>query len=259
MDIKIPFWKNKVAIVTGACHGIGGQVTKDLVNIGMTVIGFEPTIERLAEMLEKFEKWGPVEGQLIPCKCDISNGADLKNAFEGIVAAHGGVDLLINNAAIGKEGLISTSDIEDMITVTNVNFYGLLACTRFAIESMSRRNVPGQIININSICGHYMPPFAEPKINMYIASKRMMTVLNALLRNEIKQLNIKIKVTSISPGLVRTGIFKTAGIKFLDEDFFNSNPHLTTKDVSNVILMILSAPRRIHVNEVIFHALHEIY
>lgn len=259
MDIKIPFWKNKVAIVTGACHGIGAQITKDLVKMGMTVIGFEPLEKRLAEMLENLEEWGPVEGQLIACKCDISNDTDLKNAFEGIVATYGGVDVLINNAAIGKEGLISTSQIEDMITVTDVNIYGLLACTRFAIQSMNSKNVPGQIININSICGHYMPNFAEPKINMYIASKRMMTVLTALLRKELKQMKNKIKVTSISPGLVRTGIFKSAGVKFLNDNFFNNNPHLTTKDVSNVILMILSAPQSIQVNEVIFHALHEIY
>lgn len=253
------FWKNKVAIITGACHGIGAQITEDLVKIGMIVIGFEPTEDRVAEMLGKLQEWGPVEGQLIACKCDVSKDGDLKNAFEGIVAAYGGVDVLINNAAIGKDGLISTGDIEDMIRVTDVNIYGLLACTRFAIESMSRKNVPGQIININSICGHYMPPFAEPRINMYIASKRTMTVLNALLKKEIKQLNKKIKVTSISPGIVRTGIFKTAGVEFLDDNFFNSNPHLTTKDVSNTVLMILSAPRSIQVNEVIFHALHEIY
>lgn len=55
MDIKISSWKNKIAIVTGACHGIGAQITKDLVNIGMTVIGFEPTERRLAEM----QKWDP--------------------------------------------------------------------------------------------------------------------------------------------------------------------------------------------------------
>lgn len=259
MDLNLNFWKNKVAIVTGACHGIGAQIAEDLVRIGMIVIGFEPTEERVGQMLEKVDAWGNVEGQLVPCKCDVSKDEDLRHAFEGIVAAYGGVDVLINNAAIGKEGLICTGDIQDMKNVVDVNIYGLIACTHFAIESMSKRGISGQIINVNSICGHYMPPFAEPKINMYIASKRTMTVLNTLLKNEIKLQNHKIKVTSISPGIVRTGIFKTAGIEFFDEDFFNKNPHLTTKDVSNVVLMILAAPRGIQVNEVIFHALHEIY
>lgn len=259
MDLNLAYWKNKVAIVTGACHGIGAQITEDLVRIGMIVIGFEPTQERVMQMFEKMATWGNIDGQLIPCKCDISKDDDLKNAYEGIVAAYGGVNLLINNAAIGKEGLISTGDIEDMQNIVDVNIYGLIACTRFAIESMAKKEIAGQIININSICGHYMPPFAEPKINMYIASKRTMTVLNTLLKNEVKLLKLKIKVTSISPGIVRTGIFKTAGVEFLDEEFFNKNPHLTTKDVSNVVRMILAAPRSIQVNEVIFHALHEIY
>lgn len=253
------YWKNKVAVVTGSAHGIGAQITEDLVKIGMIVIGFEPTEERIDEMLSKLNDWGSVEGQLIACKCDVSKDEDLKNAFEGIIAAYGGIDLLINNAAIGKEGLICTGSIQDFKEIIDTNIYGLITCTRFAIESMVKRNISGQIININSICGHYMPPFAEPKINLYIASKRTMTVLNTLLKNEFKGLNRKIKVTSISPGIVRTGIFKTAGISFLDEEFFENNPHLTTKDVSNVVLLILAAPRGIQVNEVVFHALHEIY
>nr|XP_021184473.2 farnesol dehydrogenase [Helicoverpa armigera] len=256
---NMEYWKNKVAVVTGAAHGIGGQITEDLAKIGMTVIGFEPVRDRLNDMMDKMNEWGKFDGQVIPCKCDVSKDEDLKNAFEGIVATYGGVDVLINNAAIGKEGLICTGAIQDFKNIVDTNIYGLINCTRYAIESMMKKNGSGQIINVNSICGHYMPPFAEPKINMYIASKRTMTVLNTLLKNEFKSLNRKIKVTSISPGIVRTGIFKTAGIHFLNEEFFDKNPHLTTKDVSNVVLMILAAPRNIQVNEVIFHALHELY
>lgn len=255
---NLEYWKYKVAIVTGAGHGIGAEIAQDLIDIGMTVIGFEPTENRVAEMCEKFASSKGI-GQLVPCKCDVSKDQDLKNAFEGIVDAYGGVDVLINNAAIGKEGLISTGDISDLKNVIDVNIYGLIACTRFAIQSMSKKEEAGLIININSICGHYMPPFAEPKINMYIASKRTMTVINKLIKDELKTLKCKVRVTSVSPGIVRTGIFKTAGIKFLDEEFFEKNPHLTTKDVSNVVLMILAAPRTVQVNEVIFHALHELY
>lgn len=251
--------KNKVVVITGAAHGIGAQIAEDLVKVGMIVIGFEATDEKVKDMLIKMNSWGSFEGQLIPCKCDVSKEEDLKNAFEGVVEAYGGTDVLINNAAIGKEGLISTGVIQDLIDVVDTNIYGLIACTRYAINSMVKKDVLGHIININSICGHYMPPFAEPKINMYIASKRTMTVLNTLLKNEFQLLNRKIKVSSISPGIVRTGIFKTAGINFINEEFFQKFPHLTVKDVSTVVLLVLSAPRGIQVNEIIFHALHEIY
>ncbi|XP_037970688.2 farnesol dehydrogenase [Plutella xylostella] len=253
------FWKNKVAIVTGAAHGIGAQIAEDLVKEGMTVIGLEPTDESIGQMMEKIERWNKSDGQLVPCKCDVSKEEEVKRAFDGLVDAYGGVDLLVNNAAIGKDGMLCTGHTEDFKQVIDVNIFGLMVCTRYAVQSMKNRNKKGHIININSICGHYMPPFAEPRVNMYIASKKTMTVINKLLKNEFTNSNADIKVTSISPGIVRTGIFKTAGVEFLNEEFFNKNPHLTTKDVSDVVLMILKMPRQVQVNEILFHALHEIY
>lgn len=252
------YWKNKVAIVTGAGQGIGAQITEDLVKIGMTVIGFEPTEEKVYKMMDNTLDWGKPKGQLIPCKCDISKDEDLIHAFNGIVRHLNGVDLLINNAAIGKEGLISTGDIKDFKNITDVNIYGLMACTGLAIASMQNKD-GGQIININSICGHYMPNFKEPTINMYIASKRSMTAFSQTLSEECKLLKQNIKVTSVSPGMVRTGIFKTAGISFIDDDFFEKNPHLTVQDVSTVVMKVLALPRSVQVKEIMFHALHEIY
>lgn len=100
------YWNKKVAVVTGAANGIGAQIAEDLAKAGLIVIGFEPTEEKVDDILVKLNKLGKIEGQLIPCKCDISNGEELKHAFEGIVKTYGGVDVLINNAAIGKEGFI---------------------------------------------------------------------------------------------------------------------------------------------------------
>lgn len=252
-------WKNKVAIVTGAGQGIGAQITKDLVKIGIKVIGFEPSEEKAGQMLENMRSWGKVEGQLVPCKCDISNDDDLKKAFEGIVVTYGGVDLLINNAATGKEDLISTGNIQNMKDTIDVNIYGMIACTRMAIESMKKKGIRGQIININSISGHYMPSFAKPMINVYIASKKAMTAFNEVLRHELQQANLNINVTSISPGIVKTDLFKNAAVSFINDEFFDTNPHLTVQDVSNTILMILTAPRSICIKDMIIHALHEIY
>ncbi|XP_030020199.2 farnesol dehydrogenase-like [Manduca sexta] len=250
------FWRNKVAVITGAAEGIGAKVAEDLVKEGMTVIGFEPSMKKIEQMFDNIANWGKVYGQLIPCLCDISKDDDLENAFKGIVATYGGVDLLINNAAIGKDGFLCTGNIDDFRKIVNVNIYGTIACTRHAIQSMKKKKY-ALIININSICGHYMPSFENPTINMYIASKATMTALNTLLNEEFKLLNRNIRATSISPGIVRTGIFKSAGIQFIDDKYFEGNPHLTTKDVSDIILMVLSAPRNLRVNEIIFHALHQ--
>lgn len=252
------FWKNKVAIITGAGQGIGAKISEDLVKIGMIVIGFEPTEEKVHKMINNAENWGAAEGQLVPYMCDISKDDDLIHAFESIVKHHGGVDLLINNAAIGKEGLISTGDINDFKEITDVNIYGLMACTRLAIASMLSK-YGGQIININSICGHYMPNFLKPTINMYIASKKSMTAFSQTLSEECKIMKQNIKITSLSPGMVRTGIFKTAGISFVDNDFFEKNPHLTVQDVSTVVMKVLGLPHTVQVKEIMFHALHEIY
>ncbi|XP_062525671.1 farnesol dehydrogenase [Bombyx mori] len=248
-------WKNKAAIVTGAGQGIGAQITEDLIKAGMTVIGFEPTQAKLTPLFNLADKYSELNNQLIPCKCDISNDNDLKNAFEGIVKLYGGVDLLVNNAAIGKAGMISTGNLEDLNNVIDVNIYGLIACSRHAIDSMKNKG-KGHIVNVNSICGHYMPSFSEPVMNVYIASKRSMTVFTKTLREELKMINSKIKITSVSPGIVKTGIFKSAGVGFIDDAFFCDNSHLTVKDVSEVILMILSSPRTVNITEIIFRGLH---
>lgn len=250
-------WKNKVAVVTGAGGGIGAQIAEDLVKIGMTVIGFEPTIEKVAIMLDNVQDWNTKQGQLVPCTCDISKVEDLRNAFEGIVSAYGGVDLLINNAAIGKEGLISTGSIEDMKKIIDVNIKGLIACTRFAIDSMKTKDSVGRIININSVCGHYMPKFPKPTVNLYIASKKAMTEFTRQLRKEFKLFNYNINVSSISPGIVKTNIFETSGIDFIDSEYFENTPHLTVKDVSEIILMMLLTPNTLKIKEIVFHALND--
>ncbi|KAJ0176779.1 hypothetical protein K1T71_007958 [Dendrolimus kikuchii] len=252
------FWRNKVAVITGAGRGIGAQIAKDLVKNGMIVIGFEPSEEKFKYILDDMLLWGNVDGEFIHQVCDISNQEQLKHSFEEINRAFGGIDILFNNAVISSAGMISTGNLELLKRSADVNIFGLIACTRLAIESM-RKKKTGLIVNVNSICGHYMPNFAEPTLNLYVVSKRAMTILNTLIRNELKISDSKIRITSISPGIVRTDIFGNSGAKFIDRKFLEQNPNMSIEDVSNIVLKILTTPRNVLVKEIIFHALHEIY
>lgn len=252
------FWKNKVAVITGAGRGIGAQIAKDLVKNGMIVIGFEPSEDKFKYILDDMVLWGDSEGQFIHHVCDVSNPEQLKHAFEELMKMYGGIDILFNNAITLTPEMISTGNVENMERSISVNIFGLIACTRLAIESM-RKKGGGLIVNINSICGHYMPNFAEPILNIYVVAKRVMTFLNRLIRNELKTSDSKIRVTSISPGIVRTDIFEDRGIRFIDKKFLESHPHLAVEDVSNIVLYILKAPANVYIKEIIFHALHEIY
>ncbi|GBP30890.1 Farnesol dehydrogenase [Eumeta japonica] len=252
-------WRRKIAVVTGAGAGIGERIADDLIKAGMTVICFEPTQAKVDAMCKKLECQEKSTGQLVPCRCDISKEYDLKAAFEGIVDVYKGVDLLVNNAAVGMNDLMSTGNLDNFKKIIDVNIYGLIACTRYAIQSMAKHKKCGYIININSICGHYMPPLPEPKFNVYIATKQAMTAATTLLRNEIKASGAKIKVTSLSPGVVRTGVFKAVKMDFMNDEFLEKNPTLSPQDVSEVVHMVLSMPRGVQINEIIFHALHEIF
>lgn len=250
------FWKYKLAIVTGAGEGIGEQIAKDLVKHGLKVIGLECSREK-AIKINTFPESNLWSKKLVGIKCDIAIDDDLDRTFKFIEENYGPVHLLVNNAAIGKAGLTVSSDVNTLKNIFEVNVYGLIACTRLAIKSMKDHNVEGLIININSICGHYMPPFEEPKTNAYLLSKRIMTTYSKLLKKEL--CNTKIKVTSLSPGIVKTNIFKTSGLDFINNEFFEKNPHLTVLDVSNVVLMVLEMNIGLQINEIIFHALNELY
>lgn len=252
-------WLSKVAVVTGAGSGIGEKIAGDLVRNGLIVFGFEPTEEKVTAMIRK--RSTETINLFIPLKCDISNDEDLRKAFSGIIKDYGGVDLLVNNAAIGTDGMISTGDVADLNKfeeIIEVNMYGLVACTKFALQSMMKKDTTCHIININSICGHYMPSLSSPRFNVYIASKRFMTALNNLLEKEVLSENNKhIKVTSISPGIVKTNVFKSAGSSVITEEYFEKNPYLTPEDVSHIVLMALSVSKYINIKEVIVHALNE--
>ncbi|PSN29530.1 Farnesol dehydrogenase [Blattella germanica] len=90
-------WTGRVAVVTGTSSGIGAAIAKELVKKGVKVVGIARRVERV-EALSKSLK--SEKGELHPLKCDITKDDEIKKAFAWVKSNLGGVDILVNNAAV---------------------------------------------------------------------------------------------------------------------------------------------------------------
>lgn len=191
-------WEGKVAVVTGASSGIGAAIVVDLVKAGMTVVG----LARRKERVEELRSQVPVDAsdKLYSYKCDVSNDAEVVDAFAWISTKFGAIHVLVNNAGISRPSAITDEgNEEDLKSVLQTNLWGVVICTKKAVEIMKREKVVGgHIININSVAGHSVIdpyPQAKQQINVYSASKFGVTALTETLRQEFRFDNLGYKVT----------------------------------------------------------------
>ncbi|XP_044261217.1 farnesol dehydrogenase-like [Tribolium madens] len=196
MVLSMDRWVGKVAIVTGASSGIGAAIADALVSKGLIVVG----IARRTDLIENRAKHLK-NGKLYAVKADMTQEKDILDAFKWVLDNLGPVHILINNAGFAKEGYLSEGDTETWRKILNINVLGLCIATREAVKIMRTKGINGHIIHINSILGHSIN---TPKVNVYPATKFGVTALTETLRQELMSFESKIKVTSISPGLVAT-------------------------------------------------------
>ncbi|CAD7079074.1 unnamed protein product [Hermetia illucens] len=236
-------WQNKVAVVTGASSGIGAAVVKDLLEAGLIVAGLARRYERMTALRNSL----PAEQQsrLHPIRCDVSNEEDVKQAFGWIENNLGGTDILVNNAGIAKGGvcLITPDNTAPIREIIETNVMGVVYCTREAFNSMKSRNFDGHIVIVNSIAGHQVWNFMNTglsSLNIYAPSKFAVTAMTETYRQEFANAGTKVKITSISPGLVDTEIIS---------DKMRDKPILQPEDISNAILFAISTPPHVQIHE----------
>ncbi len=138
-----------VAVVTGAAGAIGTALTATLTDAGYDVVGLDlPEAcppERLAS--------GAMVG------CDITDDAEVRAVFERIVADHGRIDLLVNNAGISAIGAFDDHDVETHRQVLAVNHLGSVSCTQAALPAL--RQSRGHVVVVSSVAG-FAPVVGRP-------------------------------------------------------------------------------------------------
>ncbi|CAG9771319.1 unnamed protein product [Ceutorhynchus assimilis] len=235
----------KVAIVTGSSSGIGKAIAEALVKNGVKVAGLARRVERIEEHSKQLSD---EKGKLHAFKCDVTDQEEIISTVKEITEKLGPIDILVNNAGLGRATNIIDGDIQKWRTILDTNVLAVAIFIKEVIANMKLHKTKGHIININSILGHRVIDL--PVINVYPASKHAITALTETVRLEINREKLPIKITSLSPGYVKTEII-------MSEEFANEAnvedpktlPGLEAQDIADGALYILSTPDHVNVNE----------
>jgi len=190
-----------VVAITGASRGIGRAVAHAAAAKGAKV----GLMARSADDLEKV--LGSIDTTGATAVADVADRASVESALESLTAALGPIDVLVNNAGIGKYASVLDTDVEDFERLVRVNYFGAVYATKAVLPGMVARR-RGHIVNVSSIVGRIGTPFEAA----YSASKFALTGLSEALAVEVEPFNIG--VSMVSPGPVATDFFDTRGVPY---------------------------------------------
>jgi NAD(P)-dependent dehydrogenase (short-subunit alcohol dehydrogenase family) len=189
-----------IALVTGTSSGIGLATAVSLARGGHTVIATMRNLESAGD-LQKI-----VAAEKLPvtlAALNVDDDASVENALGKVLAEHGRLDVLVNNAGIGGGGSVEESSTARFREVMETNFFGALRCIKAVVPGMRQRR-QGSIVNVTSVNGRLaLAPSAA-----YCASKFALEALSECLAQEMKAFNVRVAI--VEPGVIATPIFSKA-------------------------------------------------
>ncbi|KAH1007807.1 hypothetical protein HUJ04_005000 [Dendroctonus ponderosae] len=231
MVLTLERFIGKVAVVTGASAGIGAAIVEELVKNGLIVAGLARRINKIEKIAHKLSGQ---KGTLCAFKCDLTEESQIIATVEEVIGTLGPISILINNAGLSQHTSLLRGETKKWKTVLDTNILGLCIVTREVAQNIIANKTAGHIIHINSVLGHVVLDI--PGLNMYGPTKYAVTSLAETLRLEINREKLHVKVTSISPGYVKT--------EFQDIAEFGElpMPALHPADVADAVIYALSTP-----------------
>jgi NAD(P)-dependent dehydrogenase (short-subunit alcohol dehydrogenase family) len=185
-----------VTLVTGANSGIGRAAALHLAGLGHTVYGAMRDLSRGDKLASMAEGAGVV---VHPIQLDVTDDVSVRTAVASVVATEGRLDVLVNNAGLGHNGVTEDLDIDEGKAIFDVNYWGVIRCVQAALPAM-RDQGSGVILNVSSVTGR----IAALANTAYASSKWAVECLSDALAQETAPFGIRIKI--VEPGVTRTAI-----------------------------------------------------
>lgn len=196
-------FRGRVVVITGGSRGLGLVIARQLAAEGAKLCLLARNEAELARAREQLTALG---AEVMTVRCDVRRRADLRAAVDQILDRWAAVDVLINNAGVIQVGPLEHMTTEDFENAMATHFWGPLHLMYETVPAMRRRGF-GRIVNISSIGGRVAVPHLAP----YAASKFALAGLSDAVRSELDQYGIR--VTTVAPGLMRTGSPRNADVK----------------------------------------------
>lgn len=195
----------KIVLVTGASRGIGKAIAQRFADEGHFVIG-TATSEKGADAISEYLSESGGIGRVL----DVCSDEDIDKLFEEIDSVYGGINVLVNNAGITKDGLLMRMKDEDWASVIDTNLTSIYRMSRRAVRGMMKAR-HGRIINITSVVGQ----MGNAGQTNYAATKAGVEGFSRALAREIGSRGVT--VNCVAPGFVETDMTEE-----LDERLINS-------------------------------------
>lgn len=195
--------KHRVVLITGGSRGLGLELARAFGERGARLALLARDADELERAAEELKGRG-IEVVTLPC--DVMDEEQARGAVEEVVRRLGALDVLVNNAGVIDVGPLEHMQLEDFRQAMDTHFFGPLVLTLAARDPLAARK-RGRIVNITSIGGRVSVPHLLP----YTASKFALVGLSEGLRVELA--NEGISVTTVVPGLMRTGSPRRAEVK----------------------------------------------
>jgi 3-oxoacyl-[acyl-carrier protein] reductase len=186
--------KDKVALITGASQGIGRDTAFALSEAGAKVAVAARNEEKLAALVQDISAKG---GEAFAVKMDVADADQIKAGFKTILEKFGKIDILVNNAAITRDGLAMRMKPDDWEAVLRTNLTGAHLCIQQALPGMMKARA-GRIINISSVVAR----MGNAGQANYVAAKAGLIGLTKAIAIEIASRNIT--VNAVAPGFVES-------------------------------------------------------
>ncbi|MFT4032897.1 MAG: SDR family NAD(P)-dependent oxidoreductase [Siphonobacter sp.] len=196
-------FRNKVILITGGSRGLGLVIARQLACRGAKLALCARDEGELARAGEIIAELG---AEVVPFVCDLTKPEKVEHLMEEVLNYYGRIDALINNAGVIQVGPVENMSLQEYDEAMETHFYAPLHAIRAVLPHMQSRKT-GRIVNISSIGGKVAVPHLLP----YVASKFALSGLSKGLRAELIEQGIY--VTTVYPGLMRTGSSRNAIIK----------------------------------------------